>query len=57
MARLPDYSELELTHLISRGRGDISDPIGGPLEQYRRCAEQMDNYLQTWADELPLDGA
>lgn len=42
-------------HLISQGRGDVSDPIGGPLDLYRRCAEQLDNYLANWADELPLD--
>jgi tRNA threonylcarbamoyl adenosine modification protein (Sua5/YciO/YrdC/YwlC family) len=42
-------------HLISQGRGDVADPIGGPLDLYRRCAEQLDGYLQTWADELPLD--
>jgi tRNA threonylcarbamoyl adenosine modification protein (Sua5/YciO/YrdC/YwlC family) len=42
-------------HLISRGRGDVSDPIGGPLDLYRRCAEQLDGYLQEWAEELPVD--
>jgi protein arginine phosphatase len=41
-------------HLISRGRGDVSDPIGGPLDQYRRCAEQLDAFLEAWMDELPL---
>jgi tRNA threonylcarbamoyl adenosine modification protein (Sua5/YciO/YrdC/YwlC family) len=42
-------------HLISRGRGDVSDPIGGSLELYRRCAEQLDDYLETWARELPVE--
>src|SRR6478609_526924 len=42
-------------HLISRGRGDVADPIGGPIEMYRRCAEQLDAYLEAWAAELPLD--
>jgi protein-tyrosine phosphatase len=42
-------------HLISRGRGDVSDPIGGPLDLYRRCSEQLDSYLQEWVEELPLD--
>jgi tRNA threonylcarbamoyl adenosine modification protein (Sua5/YciO/YrdC/YwlC family) len=41
-------------HLISRGRGDVSDPIGGPLEMYRRCADQLDAFLDEWLDELPL---
>jgi protein-tyrosine phosphatase len=42
-------------HLISRGRGEVPDPIGGPLELYKRCAEQLDAYLETWANDLPLD--
>jgi protein-tyrosine phosphatase len=42
-------------HLISRGRGDVSDPIGGPLDLYRRCSEQLDAYLAEWIEELPLD--
>ncbi len=42
-------------HIISRGRGDVADPIGGPLDLYRRCSEQLDSYLEEWAAELPLD--
>jgi protein-tyrosine phosphatase len=42
-------------HVISRGRGDVADPIGGPLDLYRRCSEQLDSYLEEWAAELPLD--
>ncbi len=42
-------------HTISRGTGDVADPIGGPLDLYRRCAEQLDGYLETWMAELPLD--
>src|SRR5262245_20473115 len=41
--------------LISRGMGDVADPIGGPLELYRRCAEQLDGYLEDWAKELPVE--
>lgn len=44
-------------HPISRGRGDVADPIGGPLDLYRRCGEQLDGYLKEWAEELPLDEA
>ena len=43
-------------HVISRGRGDVADPIGGPLDLYRRCSEQLDGYLKEWAEELPVDG-
>src|SRR5262245_40189759 len=42
-------------HLISRGKGDVADPIGGPLELYRRCAEQLDSYLEEWCKELPFN--
>jgi tRNA threonylcarbamoyl adenosine modification protein (Sua5/YciO/YrdC/YwlC family) len=42
-------------HLISRGRGDVPDPIGGPLDLYRHCADQLDAYLEEWVEELPLD--
>lgn len=30
------------TFTIARDRGDVSDPIGGPLELYERCASQLD---------------
>ena len=43
------------TFVLSRGRGDVSDPIGGPPEQYRRCAEQIDAYLAEWVDEIDLE--
>jgi tRNA threonylcarbamoyl adenosine modification protein (Sua5/YciO/YrdC/YwlC family) len=53
LAHFPEASPR--VHLVSRGRGDVSDPIGGPLELYRRCADQLDAYLDEWLDELPLD--
>lgn len=42
------------TKLLCRDESDVSDPIGGPLEAYRRCAEQIDAQLQQWVDEIPL---
>jgi protein-tyrosine phosphatase len=39
-------------HVLSSG--DISDPIGGPLDLYRHCAEQLDSSLADWIDKLPL---
>jgi protein-tyrosine phosphatase len=42
-------------HTISRGAGDVADPIGGPLDLYRRCAEQLDDYLESWVGDLPLE--
>lgn len=43
------------THIISKNRGDVSDPIGGPPELYHRCAEQIDEYLEGWMDELDFE--
>ncbi|MCI0357207.1 MAG: hypothetical protein L0211_01820, partial [Planctomycetaceae bacterium] len=42
------------THVLSRSRTDVADPIGGPIDLYRRCAEQIDDYLAAWVDELKL---
>jgi tRNA threonylcarbamoyl adenosine modification protein (Sua5/YciO/YrdC/YwlC family) len=40
------------TRLLSRASTDVSDPIGGPLEVYQRCADQIDQYLEAWEAEL-----
>ncbi len=42
------------TFVLSRGQGDVADPIGGPTELYRRCAEQIDEYLEAWMAEIKL---
>lgn len=39
--------------LLCRSGGDVADPIGGPPEAYRRCAEQIGAELDHWMDELP----
>jgi len=44
----------ERTHLLSADGQDIPDPIGGPLERYQRCAEQITTQLKTRLDELEL---
>ena len=52
---LSNWPEAEpRTHLISHGRGDVADPIGGPVDLYRRCADQIDAYLETWVKGLSL---
>ncbi len=38
--------------LICRDNCDVSDPIGGPLEFYRRCAAQIDEQLAGWMSEF-----
>ena len=40
------------TELLRRDGGDISDPIGGTLEVYRQCAEQMKSELACRVEEL-----
>lgn len=41
-------------HVLSRGRTDVADPIGGPLELYRRCADQIDSLLEPWLMDFDL---
>lgn len=41
--------------LVHHERGDIADPIGGPADLYRRCAEQIDTQLAKWVEELDLE--
>ncbi|MCC7085119.1 MAG: threonylcarbamoyl-AMP synthase [Pirellulales bacterium] len=40
--------------LLSLDGQDISDPIGGPAEMYRRCAEQIKAELEQRISDLPL---
>jgi tRNA threonylcarbamoyl adenosine modification protein (Sua5/YciO/YrdC/YwlC family) len=42
----------ERTRLLSADGSDISDPIGGPLERYQRCAAQIQAGLKARLDEL-----
>lgn len=41
-------------HLISPDGGEISDPFGGPLEIYQKCAEQLDRHTSYWAEQLDI---
>jgi tRNA threonylcarbamoyl adenosine modification protein (Sua5/YciO/YrdC/YwlC family) len=45
----------ERTFVISRNKGDVADPIGGPADLYRKCAEQIDAYLSDWVKEIDID--
>ena len=38
--------------LLCKKGGDVADPIGGPIEAYRRCAEQIGAELDFWVNEL-----
>ena len=41
-------------HLLSLDARDVSDPIGGPVEMYRRCAEQIKAEIEQRISELEL---
>lgn len=49
----PDLAQK--TFLVSKEGMDVPDPIGGPPEAYRRCANQIDSNLEPWAKGLDID--
>jgi len=53
VSQWPDAAER--TFVLSASGTDISDPIGGPLERYQHCAEQIQSELERRLDELELD--
>jgi tRNA threonylcarbamoyl adenosine modification protein (Sua5/YciO/YrdC/YwlC family) len=52
LAEWPEAAER--IHLLSAGGGDVADPIGGPLEQYARCASQIREELESWVRKIEL---
>jgi tRNA threonylcarbamoyl adenosine modification protein (Sua5/YciO/YrdC/YwlC family) len=42
-------------HVLGGESGDVADPIGGTTDLYRRCAEQIEAYLNPWFEKLDLD--
>ena len=36
------------THTVRIDGADVSDPIGAPVDVYRKCAEQIDNNMAQW---------
>ena len=42
------------THVLCHEGGDVADPIGGPLDAYRRCADQIDAQLEGWLEQVDL---
>ncbi len=47
-------SAAERTTVLSADGGDICDPIGGPVERYRSCAEKLRAALETGVNQLEL---
>jgi len=52
MAQWP--AAAERTRLLSRDGADICDPLGGPPDRYRRCAEQIRAELKSQLYEFEL---
>ncbi len=40
------------TWLLCHNQQDVADPIGGPLEQYHQCAQQLRGELEIWARQV-----
>lgn len=43
------------TKVLCHDHSDVSDPIGGPTEMYRRCAEQIEAQLDRWLEQIDLE--
>ena len=42
----------DTVELLARDGIDVADPIGGGLEEYRACQQQIERYIQTIVDEI-----
>jgi len=47
-------SAAERTRLLCADGSNVADPIAGPIERYRQCAEQIDGQLETCLNQLDL---
>ncbi|MBL6725880.1 MAG: Sua5/YciO/YrdC/YwlC family protein [Rubripirellula sp.] len=55
-AILAAWPELESrVRTLRRDGGDVSDPVGMPVEVYQSCADQIDLELEAWIDGLDED--
>jgi protein-tyrosine phosphatase len=48
-------SAQDRTFLLSPDGQDVADPIGGPLEMYQRCAQQIEGYIRQRIEEFDSD--
>jgi protein-tyrosine phosphatase len=53
LAAWPEMHDRVFT--LRRDGGDITDPVGMPVEVYQECAEQIDRELAAWIDSLDDD--
>ena len=54
VAEWPDVAER--TRLVCTDGGDVSDPIGGTVEVYQRCADQLSAEIAQQVERLDLQG-
>lgn len=52
LAQWPQASDR--TKVLCHDESDVSDPIGGPTEMYRSCAEQIEAQLDRWLEQIDL---
>ena len=52
LAQFPDLADR--VWMLSPGRRDVIDPIGGSQETYRRCVAQIREHLESRIDTLGL---
>ncbi len=53
LAAWPDMGDRVFT--LRRDGGDITDPVGMPVDVYQECAEQIDRELAAWLESLDDD--
>lgn len=53
LAAWPDMHDR--VHTLRRDGGDVSDPVGMPVEVYSSCAQQIENELSAWIEVLDSD--
>lgn len=53
LAAWPDMQDR--VHTLRRDGGDITDPVGMPVDVYEACADQIDRELAAWIDALDPD--
>lgn len=53
LAAWPDMHDR--VHTLRRDGGDISDPVGMPVEVYMSCADQIEGELSAWVEAMDDD--
>jgi tRNA threonylcarbamoyl adenosine modification protein (Sua5/YciO/YrdC/YwlC family) len=54
LAQWPDVAPR--VHLLANQRGEIVDPFGGAIEDYRTCAEDIYTHMDAWVQEFARQG-